>query len=85
MSNPAIEKYGWTAVPRKVEDLLKLSEATGPAKPVSVSSIQLPDSPLVQAVHSFAKKELDIEPFNHSMRVYYYGTTALLSSSSTDF
>jgi hypothetical protein len=73
MSNPAIEKYGWTAVPRKVETLLQQSEASGPAHPISVSSIKLPDSPLVKVVHEHAKKELAIETFNHSMRVYYYG------------
>jgi cyanamide hydratase len=73
MSNPAVEKYGWIAVPRKVELLLQQSEASGPAKPISVSSIQVPDSALVKAVHEYTKKELAIETFNHSMRVYYYG------------
>jgi hypothetical protein len=75
MSNSAAaaEKYGWTAVPRKVELLLQQSEASGPAKPISISSIQVPDSVLVKAVHEYAKKELAIETFNHSMRVFYYG------------
>jgi cyanamide hydratase len=73
MSNPAVEKYGWTAVPRKVEALLQQSQASGPAKPISISSIKLPDSALVKAIHEYAKKELAIETFNHSMRVYYYG------------
>jgi len=77
MSNPAVKKYGWTAVPRKVETLLQQSEASGPAKPISVSSIKLPDSPLVKAVHDYAKRELAIETFNHSMRVYYYGQAIL--------
>jgi hypothetical protein len=73
MSDSTVEKYGWTAVPRKVELLLQQSEASGHAKPISVSSIRLPDSDLVKAVHEYAKKELAIETFNHSMRVYYYG------------
>lgn len=73
MSNPAIEKYGWTAVPRKVETLLQQSQASGPARPISISSIKLPDSALVKDIHKYAKKELAIETFNHSMRVYYYG------------
>jgi hypothetical protein len=77
MSNATVEKYGWTAVPRKVDALLQQSEAAGPAKPLSVSSIKLPDSPLVKAVHEYAKKELAIETFNHSMRVYYYGNPPL--------
>jgi len=79
MSNPAIETYGWTAVPRKFETLLSQSnaESAGPAKPLSVASIPLPDSPLAQAVHEYAKKELAIETFNHSMRVFYYGQAIL--------
>ena len=79
MTNPAVEKYGWTAAPRKVELLLQQSEASGPAKPISASSIKLPDSALVKAIHEYAKKELAIETFNHSMRVYYYGNISTIS------
>jgi hypothetical protein len=78
MANPAVEKYGWTAVPRDVGTLLQQSQASsGPAKYIAASSIKLPDSPLVQAVHEYAKKELPLETFNHSMRVYYYGNCHL--------
>lgn len=77
MANPSVEKYGWTAVPRKVELLLQLSEASGPAKPILVSSMKLPNSTLVQVVKEYAQKELAIETFNHSMRVYYYGLAPL--------
>jgi cyanamide hydratase len=74
MSNPAIEKYGWQAVPINLKTLLSQSQASSnPAKPVSVSSVSLPDSPLAKAVHEYAQKELPIETFNHSMRVFYYG------------
>jgi cyanamide hydratase len=82
MSNPAIEKYGWTAVPRKVEILLQQSEASGLAKPISVSSIKLPNSELVEAVYEYAKKELAVETFNHSMRVYCYGISPNPSKST---
>ena len=77
MSNPGIEKYGWTAVPRKVSDLLQQSQASSPAPPVAVSSIPLPSSPLSTAVHDYAQLELPVETFNHSMRVFYYGITIL--------
>ncbi|KAG4441186.1 hypothetical protein IFR05_003304 [Cadophora sp. M221] len=78
MSNPAIEKFGWTAVPRKLSTLLEQSQASsGPAKPISVSSISLPDSPLAKAVHEYAKKDLATETYNHSMRVFYYGQAIL--------
>lgn len=74
MSNPAIEKYGWEAVPVNLKTLLSQSQASAsPAKPVAVSSISLPDSPLAKAVHEYAQNELPIETFNHSMRVFYYG------------
>jgi cyanamide hydratase len=77
MSNPAIEKYGWTSVPRKVETLLKQSQASGPAPSLSISSIPLPSSTLSKAVHEYAQKELPIETFNHSLRVFYYGSAIL--------
>jgi cyanamide hydratase len=77
MSNPAIEKYGWTSVPRKVEALLKQSQSSGPAPSLSISSIPLPSSPLSKAVHEYAQKELPIETFNHSLRVFYYGSAIL--------
>jgi len=75
----AIEKYGWTAVPRKVETLLQESHVSsaGLAKPIAVSSIKIPDSPLAIAVHKYAKKELPTETFHHSMRVFYYGQAIL--------
>ncbi|KAG0649570.1 Urea hydro-lyase [Hyphodiscus hymeniophilus] len=77
MSNPAIEEYGWTAVPVDLQTLLSQSPtASAPAKPISVSSIVLPSSELAVAVQQYAKKELPIETFNHSMRVFYYGEHA---------
>jgi cyanamide hydratase len=78
MTNPAIEQYGWTAVPRKVTALLAQSEAmAGSPKPLSVSSIPLPDSALVTAVQTYAKTKLPIETYNHSLRVFYYGQAIL--------
>jgi len=72
MTDP-IKAYGWTAMPRKVETLLSTRTNVKSPAPVSVNDIVLPDSPLAQAVHKYAKKELAPETFNHSMRVYYYG------------
>ena len=77
MSNPAIEKYGWTAVPRKTSALLEQFHVSGNPPVVSVSSIQLPSSPLCKAVHGYALRELPVETFNHSMRVFYYGIAIL--------
>ncbi|KAH8808395.1 hypothetical protein F5884DRAFT_369000 [Xylogone sp. PMI_703] len=78
MSNPAIEKYGWTAVPRKVETLLSQSQnASDPARAIPVSTIELPTSQLTKSVWQYVKDRLPVETFNHSMRVYYYGQAIL--------
>jgi cyanamide hydratase len=77
MSNPAIEKYGWTAVPHKVSALLEQSQASGPAPVLFVSSISLPSSALSKAVLEHAQGELPIETFNHSLRVFYFGAAIL--------
>jgi cyanamide hydratase len=68
-----VTAYGWTALPRKVETLLATRKDVKPPAPVHVKDIAIPDSPRAQAVHEYAKQELPLETFNHSMRVYYYG------------
>jgi cyanamide hydratase len=80
MSNPAIEEYGWTAAPRKVSTLLEQSQASGDAPPVSVSPIPLPSSPFCNAVREHVQRELPVETFNHSMRVFYCGSAILQHS-----
>jgi cyanamide hydratase len=77
MSNPAIEKYGWTAVPRQISLLLEQSQASGDAPAVSVSSISLPSTALSKAVQEYAQRELPVETYNHSMRVFHYGSAIL--------
>ncbi|TFY66888.1 hypothetical protein EVG20_g4205 [Dentipellis fragilis] len=70
--------YGFTAVPRYPEVLFKdHPTATGPnpkQDEFTVESIPLPDSEVVREVKAFVKKELDEQTFNHSNRVYIYGT-----------
>lgn len=73
MTNPSIEKYGWTAVPHKISLLLSQSPSSGPAPGISIESIPLPSTPLSKAVHEYAQRKLPIETFHHSMRVFYYG------------
>ncbi len=45
---------------------------------MSVSEIGVPDAKLVEEVLAYAKRELNVEIFNHSMRVYYYGALRFL-------
>jgi hypothetical protein len=71
--NPAVEEYGWTAVPRKIDVLLKQSEAEGPPPVMKVEDILVPDTPLAKKVQEYAKEELPVGTYHHSMRVFYYG------------
>ena len=80
--NPAVEKYGWTAVPRKVSDLLQLSEASGSPSTLSIADIAVPNTPLAAKIQEYAKDELPIKTYHHSMRVYYYGSNPLSSCYS---
>lgn len=75
MSPPStLETYGWTAQPRSVSTFLGDKEDLQAPVPQTVDSISLPSTPLAKAVLDYAKQELKEETFNHSMRVYYYGT-----------
>lgn len=69
-----LEVHGWTAQPRSVPTFLGDTNALPAPKPQRVDEIPLPSSALATAVLEYAKRELREETFNHSMRVYYYGT-----------
>ena len=72
MSNP-IQAYGWTARPRDPKLFLGEKAALQNPVPQLVESIRLPGTPLVKRVLDYAKQELNVGTFNHSMRVFYYG------------
>lgn len=75
-----IKAYGFTAIPRPMATLLAVRKDTQPPTSLTTSDIPLPSPPLVTAVLEYAKHELPIETFNHSMRVFYYGTPSLPTS-----
>lgn len=79
MSSDPIKTYGWAALPRDPSVILNGKKNVKTPEPVKVDSIRLPDTDLAKSVMEYAKKELREETFNHSMRVYYYGTPAFLS------
>ena len=35
--------------------------------------MEIPDTQLVKEVMAYAERELNVETFNHSMRVFYWG------------
>jgi cyanamide hydratase len=63
--------YGFEAVPRDPEKLLKDGTAESPYVPID--AMATPDTKLAQAVEEYVRKELSHETYNHSMRVYFYG------------
>lgn len=75
--------YGWAAQPRDVSVLLDGKKNNNEPKPQTVADTSLPDTQLATAVLEYARKQLPTETFNHSMRVYYYGTVALPSTRWT--
>jgi len=66
--------YGWTEVPRSQSKLLRAIDPAN-SKPVQVAELPTPTGRLVDHVMQYAKKELNEQTFNHSMRVYYYGAS----------
>ena len=82
-----VQEHGWTAVPRSLEKLVSDRKNKTAPKPVSLEDMPLPDTPLVQEVLQYAKENLPRETFNHSMRVYYYGSqrmTQAVEASRSD-
>ncbi|KAL8787449.1 MAG: hypothetical protein Q9213_002226 [Squamulea squamosa] len=69
----AVKSYGWQAKPRDPSVILGEKKNIKDPKPETVASIKLPDSSLATSVLKYAERELPLETFNHSMRVYYYG------------
>ncbi|OCK78854.1 cyanamide hydratase family HD domain-containing protein [Lepidopterella palustris CBS 459.81] len=75
MSN-LLEAYGWTPVPRSQSKLLGSIDSK-PAAKISTSDVTLPSSQLAQKVFEYAKAQLPEQTFNHSMRVFYYGSALI--------
>ncbi|KAJ7699325.1 cyanamide hydratase [Mycena rosella] len=78
MDDPNVAYYGFTAVPRDPDVLFKdhpTASGNHPKQdPFTVKDFPVPDSPLAHQVRDFAKTELDLQTFNHSNRVYIYGS-----------
>jgi cyanamide hydratase len=67
-------EFGFVAVPRSQKKLLEGHNKPSPY--CSIDDIAVPDTAVAHAVHEYVKKELSAETYNHSVRVYYYGTSA---------
>jgi len=69
-----IAEYGWTALPCDPAQWGGDKGNNRDPVPQLCSQVHLPDTPLVKAAMDHVKAELSEHTFNHSMRVFYYGT-----------
>ncbi len=72
MSNP-VQNFGFSALPRDPNVILQGKKNNTEPKPISVSQVNVPATPLAKKVQDYAQRELRTETYNHSMRVYCYG------------
>ncbi|RGP70210.1 cyanamide hydratase [Fusarium sporotrichioides] len=75
MSSLEIKANGWTAVPLNAKEILDTVGKLVEGPTYKVEDIQFPSNDkLVAEAQSFAKERLSPEAYNHSMRVFYWGT-----------
>ncbi|OCB87623.1 cyanamide hydratase [Sanghuangporus baumii] len=83
-----VKFYGYTPVARDPDVLFKdhpTASGENPRQdPFKFEGYPLPDSPLVRKVKQFVKTKLNEQTFNHSNRVYIYGT-ALVKTHFPDW
>ncbi|ROT37176.1 cyanamide hydratase [Sodiomyces alkalinus F11] len=76
--NDDIKKNGWDACPLNPAKVLKGKSFLHEPKSLPVDDIPFPsDDPVVAKAQEYAKAKLPEQTYNHSMRVYYFGTTIL--------
>jgi cyanamide hydratase len=70
-----VQANGWTAVPVSGKQIIEARGQISPPAPVKVEDIHFPsEDPIIVEAQSFAKQHLSLEAYNHSMRVFYWGT-----------
>lgn len=75
MSSPEAKTNGWTAVPLNAKNILDTVGKLAEVPTYKAEDIQFPsDDKLVAEAQAFAKARLSPEAYNHSMRVFYWGT-----------
>jgi cyanamide hydratase len=70
-----VQANGWTAVPVSGKQIIEARGPISPPDPVKVEDVHFPlDDPIIVEAQAFVKRQLSPEAYNHSMRVYYWGT-----------
>lgn len=73
MSKQHIEEFGWTAVPRDRSNVPSDKDCDTTTTTVDFDAIW-PTTDVVRKATEWVQARLPIETFNHSLRVYCYGT-----------
>lgn len=80
MSKQHTSKFGWDAVPRNRSNVP--SEAESKTAPIDINFEAIwPKTSVVKKADEYAKAHLPKETYNHSLRVYCYGTSQLLNNN----
>lgn len=75
MSSLEVKTNGWTAVPINAKNILDSVGKIAEVPTYKAEDIQFPSNDkLVVEAQAFAKARLSPEAYNHSMRVFYWGT-----------
>jgi cyanamide hydratase len=79
-----VQANGWTAVPISGKQIIEARRPISPPDPVKIEDVHFPlEDPIIVEAQSFVKRQLSPEAYNHSMRVYYWGTiSSVLRNSS---
>lgn len=73
IDDPVVE-HGWTAVPLDADAIFQGKPYLHEPTPVLVKDMHFPsDDPLVARIQQYAKEQLPLQTYNHSMRVFYWG------------
>jgi cyanamide hydratase len=68
-----MSKYGFVAVPIDSEAHLNGKKHINPPTAQHVDSLAIPTSEVAKKIQEYAKEELPLPTYNHSMRVFLYG------------
>ncbi|KAK4126505.1 cyanamide hydratase [Parathielavia appendiculata] len=73
-----IAEHGWTAVRVDADAIFKGKPYLYEPGPLLVKDIHFPsDDPIVAKAQAYAKDNLPVQTYNHSMRVYYFASAIL--------
>jgi cyanamide hydratase len=69
-----IREYGWTAVPRDRSNVPSADDVLGTVGGITDLEKLWPITDVTIKAREYAKNELRTETYNHSLRVFCYGT-----------